>query len=289
MVDRMSHLRNFLSKVRKQLPLILLLIALVLWTRWVYNFGWSGFGSYIDSDGKVVPAKTLWDWLQLLIVPLILAGGGLWLNATIQQIERERAERRAEADQKIANERLEEQTLQTYLDRMSQLLLGGHFDNPPTWDRASSVARAQTLTTLRGLSGQRRVTILQFLYESKLIMGDTPPVVLRDANFVKIVFQNEELIEAQLAGVHLSGAALGLTHLERANLSNAWLNSVSLADVHLEGANLENAILYEANLNGTHLEGANLRGATITDEQLEKAILDEKTILPNGSHYKPAH
>lgn len=24
--------------------------------------------------------KTLWEWLQLLIVPLILAGGGLWFS-----------------------------------------------------------------------------------------------------------------------------------------------------------------------------------------------------------------
>jgi len=36
---------------------------------------WTGLGTYIDSDGKRQPGKTLWDWLQLLIVPLLLAGG----------------------------------------------------------------------------------------------------------------------------------------------------------------------------------------------------------------------
>jgi hypothetical protein len=37
---------------------------------------------------------TLWDWIKLLIVPAVLAGGGFWFN--VQQRERE---------QRIASER----------------------------------------------------------------------------------------------------------------------------------------------------------------------------------------
>jgi hypothetical protein len=40
---------------------------------------------------------TLWDWIKLLIVPAVIAGGGLWFNA--QQRERER---------QIANERAQD-------------------------------------------------------------------------------------------------------------------------------------------------------------------------------------
>src|SRR5215207_3252732 len=54
----------------------------------------------------------LWDWLKLLIVPAVLAGGGLWFNA--QQRERE---------QRTANARAHDEALQAYLDQMGQLLL----------------------------------------------------------------------------------------------------------------------------------------------------------------------
>jgi len=54
---------------------------------------------------------TLWDWLKLLVVPAVLAGGGLWFNA--QQRKRE---------QKLANERAQDEALQAYLDHMTQLI-----------------------------------------------------------------------------------------------------------------------------------------------------------------------
>ena len=40
---------------------------------------WIGVGerTYKQPDGTVVqPSKTAWDWLQLLIVPAVLAGAG---------------------------------------------------------------------------------------------------------------------------------------------------------------------------------------------------------------------
>src|SRR5215213_11351235 len=54
---------------------------------------------------------TLWDWIKLLIVPAVIAGGGLWFN--VQQREREH---------RIASERAQDEALQGYLDGTSQLL-----------------------------------------------------------------------------------------------------------------------------------------------------------------------
>jgi hypothetical protein len=51
---------------------------------------------------------TLWDWIKLLVVPAVIAAGGLWFNA--QQRERE---------QRTANERAQDEALQAYLDQMS--------------------------------------------------------------------------------------------------------------------------------------------------------------------------
>ena len=67
--------------------------------------------------------KTVWDWLQLLIVPMVLSlitVGFAWQqNDQQQEIE----ERRAESDRKIEAQRAQEAALQAYLDQMGQLLL----------------------------------------------------------------------------------------------------------------------------------------------------------------------
>jgi hypothetical protein len=77
---------------------------------------------------------TLWDWLKLLIVPTAIAGAGLWYNA--QQRERE---------QEIADNRAQDDSLQAYLDSMSQLLTDK--DRPlhrsQRGDSLSTVARAR--------------------------------------------------------------------------------------------------------------------------------------------------
>src|SRR5215208_7484025 len=62
---------------------------------------------------------TLWDWIKLLIVPAVIAGGGLWFN--VQQRERE---------QRIANDRAQDEALQAYLDHMSGMLIPPSKDQP---------------------------------------------------------------------------------------------------------------------------------------------------------------
>jgi hypothetical protein len=52
---------------------------------------------------------TLWDWLNLLVVPVVIAGVGIWFNR--QQREREL---------EIAEHRTQDEALQAYLDVMSQ-------------------------------------------------------------------------------------------------------------------------------------------------------------------------
>jgi hypothetical protein len=62
---------------------------------------------------------TLWDWLKLLVVPAVIAGGGIWFNR--QQREREL---------EIAERRTQDEALQAYLDQMSEMLI-------PNTDRPS--------------------------------------------------------------------------------------------------------------------------------------------------------
>jgi hypothetical protein len=82
---------------------------------------------------------TLWDWLDLLIIPVVLAIGGFLFTRSENRATRAAAERRGLDD-----------TLQAYLDGMSQLLTDK--DQPlhraQPGDNLSTVARARTLTVL---------------------------------------------------------------------------------------------------------------------------------------------
>jgi hypothetical protein len=73
--------------------------------------------------------ELLWRWLELLIIPVVLAAGGFWFNNQARKSEQEVARRerenaqelayrQRESDKAIADDRVREEALQRYLDRM---------------------------------------------------------------------------------------------------------------------------------------------------------------------------
>jgi len=169
-------------------------VIVVLYTVWVVIAGyatgvfpepdWTGFGTpKLTADQQAIPQfKTLWDWLDLLLVPLVLAIGGFFLNRSenryaLKLQERREAEARKIEEQRIQEahnleeQRAQEAGLNAYLDQMTQLLLDNNnkLRASKAGDEVRSVARARTLTVLRVLDGARKATVLQFLYEAKLI------------------------------------------------------------------------------------------------------------------------
>jgi hypothetical protein len=107
--------------------------------------GWTGFRG-----------KTLWDVLQLLIVPFALAVIGILFtiqqNARQEQIENQRAK----VDREIEDTRAEQALLQSYLDQMGALLLDRNLRAADEDSNVRNVARARTLTTLAALNDPRR-------------------------------------------------------------------------------------------------------------------------------------
>jgi hypothetical protein len=150
--------------------------------------------------------KTLWDLLQLLIVPLVLVGIGLLFE--MQQAERE--ERRAEAERELAEQRAQDEALQAYLDQMSSLLLNGELRASEEGSEVRTLARARTLTVLGRLNPSRKTDVMQFLLEAELVQrveGGRGPIIT--------------LIGANLSGADLSEADLVGALLINANLINA--------------------------------------------------------------------
>ena len=175
-------------------------------------------------QGTGFEEKTLWDWLQLLgvlAIPLVVAGATLVFSiqqanlaqqqhATDQKI----ATQQREADKQSALDQQEAVILQTYLDNIQDLLLNHNLANSKSGDNVATLARARTLTALRGLDQQRKGRLIQFLYEAKLIG-------FRDNNNGKILTRIIDLYGADLTAADLSGADLSGADLSGADLKGA--------------------------------------------------------------------
>jgi uncharacterized protein YjbI with pentapeptide repeats len=213
---------------------------------------------------------TLWDWLNLLVVPVVIAGVGIWFNR--QQREREL---------EIAEHRTQDEALQAYLDVMSQLLTDEKrpLRRAQIGDSLSSVARARTVTVLPRLDGERKARVVQFLYESGLIAKKRPIIDLLRADLRGADLQDAGLRGADLQGANLNGADLFMADLKWADLSFADLREADLRRVDL----------LKADISDTKLRGADLRRASLrlvqegwTVNQLRAAKSLEDATMPDG-------
>jgi len=196
---------------------------------------------------------TVRNWLELLIVPLVLVGIGLLFEN--QQAARQQAmeaqqqaleERRAEAERELAEQRAQDEALQAYLDQMSGLLLERDLRTSEKGSEVRTLARARTLTVLEKLDPGRKTAVMRFLGEAVLIRRG----------------------EGRDPIIDLGGA----------NLSDADLRDANLRDAILDGASLRDANLNYANLSGA--EG-------ITNEELEQQAASLKgATMPNGQKYE---
>jgi hypothetical protein len=75
-----------------------------------------------SPDEEVQPGKTLWDFLQLLIVPAMLAVIALLFNASQASRERHSEDRRVRVDRALAIETRRDANLDAYLAEMRDLI-----------------------------------------------------------------------------------------------------------------------------------------------------------------------
>jgi uncharacterized protein YjbI with pentapeptide repeats len=250
--------------------LFIVLGVLVLVGGYKFNWGWTGFNS---------PSKTLWDWLQLLgvlAVPVVVGFGAVWFTTQQGKV--------ADAENKD-NQR--ETALQAYIDKMSELLLHEKLRDSAEDDEVRKIARVRTLTILPGLDGNRKGSVIKFLYESGLIDKDKCIITLlgadlSDANLPRANLNHTNLAGTTLTRANLSGAKFENANLMFANLSGADLSSAYLGITNLLSANLTRANLSRAGLQLANLLGADLSGAIVTEQQLKEAGLEGAT-MPDGS------
>lgn len=273
---------------------VVLLLALVLSLYWWPD---SGFDAYQGGE-NFQRARTLWDWLGLLGVPLVLAVGGFAFSraerkneqeiaAKRARQEREEANKRADLDRELATNRAKEEReraddalrqalVQVYLDRMSELLVNEGLTSSAPEDLVRKVARARTLTLFRALGedGARKGYIVQFLYEMGLIKGEKPIIDLEEASLQKADLSFISLGGANLSRANLSRASANEAKLIAADLMGANLTEADLSVAGLIRANLTEANLTRANLTVAYLSGADFSYAELRETDLSQASLD---------------
>ncbi len=289
--------RSWWQKRRKPLVIVGIITVLVgvialIFAGYWFDWGWTGFNELVGRQvQQYQPAKTLWDWLQLLgvlAVPAAVGLGIVWFTRKQGQTSKAANKQRNETELQIAIDNQHEAALQAYIDRMSELLIYEGLRESPEDAQVRKIAQARTLTVLRGLDIVRRGRVLQFLYESDLLAKDKCVIDLGRANLRESLLFDAYLVEADLRGADLRGADLRGTDLRKAclrgadlreaNLGRANLREADLGRADLGGANLREAdlgrvYLGEAYLSGAELSGADLRKADLSEADLGRANL----------------
>src|SRR5260370_1439609 len=241
MASRLRSWRQNRSRLLLVVGAMVLLVGVVVLiiAGYIFKWDWTGFNEHRGPNIlQYQPAKTLWDWLQLLgvlAIPVAVVLGVAWFTTKQGQV--------GDAENKD-NQR--EAALQAYIDNMLELLLAKNLRSSTEDEEVQKIARVRTLTVLRRLDAERKGSVLQFLQESGLIGKDKRVINLTGANLI---------------GANLGKANLGGANLSEVVLSGANLNGANLSGADLSGANLSGALVTPEQLTATKL----LQGVTMPD------------------------
>ena len=225
------------------------------------SFVWTGFGEFQTPNGEFIRGKTLWDWMELVLIPLVLFFGAHYFTSVQRRTELEQTKRREQAN-----------ILQNYFDRMQDLILNHDLLNDKTNDAVTVMALVLTRTTLAQLEPENKSPLLQFLDGTKLIVPS-------NSGNVKLSLSSTNLVGVGLPFGYVNGNFQG-TDFKFANMKDARFDLADFRQADLMGVHLESASLMLCDLSGANLEGAFLKGANFYN-----STFSEETIMPNGENW----
>lgn len=309
-----TQLKNVLNMMKEQklktflwFIVLALLFIIAIWAIWADSSPfWTGFSKRPIIPNEQ-PTKTLWDWMEMLIVPAVLGVGLYILNQSARANERDIAEKNRAEDEVIAENNRNQATLEAYFDRMTELILDedllifNESDSVENGDRKKlvrTIGITRTISVLRSLDAVRVKAVFEFIEDA----GLKKIITFKDANLRGVNWAGSFLFDANLAGarlrnanlerIHLTGSNLQKTGMRYVNLQDATLKRTSLQRADLRFANLKDAVLRGADLQDANFENANLAGADLRDainfaaRQLMAAESLAGAIMPDGSIYE---
>ena len=273
-------------------------IAIGLYQNCLNNDNW------FDTE-EIVLGRTCWDWLDLLVAPIIFALIG-WIVKSVLENQEEERKRYSYAQEE---ERRRHNALKDYIEDITGLFTSEAWvratspkkkANPPLpafWQggkdgnttelkdpektRLAAIAKARTLASLRELDNPRQIDLIRFLSESQQLKHFEFPgkkLDLRKVDLARANLQGANLGSANLEGANLRKANLQGANLDYANLQGADLSEAELEEAYLDYAKLQGADLRFAELEGDFLNFANLEGANLERANLEGAYLREANL-----------
>jgi hypothetical protein len=279
---------------------VIVLLSWGLYLRFVKGFDWAewtGFGHYTAPTGDYQRAKTLWDWMELFLVPSALALGAWLLNKTERERDERISDRQRQETALNEKDKQQEATLQTYFDQMTELLLMHGLRSSVRDSEVRTVSQVRTLTALRRLNSQRNRILLQFLRDLELIGSflegvpvidmtgtDLSGVDLEHANLSYVSLRSCDLTGASLKGAYLTGGSFHEANLTDADFSNTLAQGVDFIGANFHHANFSDANLFTSKVGGPGMEMANWRGAIMpdgTEYEAWLASIEAARVVPN--------
>jgi uncharacterized protein YjbI with pentapeptide repeats len=223
--------------------------------------------------------RTVWDWLQLLLVPVILIAGFGWLSFQQSQSNLQLSRQQHDTTLQLTDAQQQATILSTYESNISEMMLHDGLRTSQPSSTVALVAEVDTATTLRQLEPAGKGNLLRFLYETALINNDTHVIGLSQLDA-----HNANLVNVDLRDTYLFGLDLHGSNMRGVNLSYATLNYANLANTNLAGADLHGSDMRNIDLTGANLSGANLKDVTeLTSAQLAKVKSLTGATMPDGT------
>jgi uncharacterized protein YjbI with pentapeptide repeats len=243
---------------------------------------WKVLGIYIDP-------QTATERKYLVQSFVLVVAGGTWLLVGASVVGVLYLSRRNLQHQRdLEGQRAQENALPEYLDQMVRLL--NDKDRPLRRSKGGEevriLAKERTLRVLPRLDSERKARVLQFLYETGLIIKERSVVDLLGADLRAANLGGANLRGANLRGADLSRANLVGTDLRRADLRGANLREANLSRADLISANLSGAYVGRADLSLADLSGVDLRNVKeLSVGQLDRAYSLKGAIMTDGSKH----
>ena len=261
---------------------LLILSLIVIDIFQYYNFDTGFYSRYVKlKEGyHYIPYKTLWDWMQLLIIPIALVLGGYFLNRSEKRREVKAAEKRAKIDREIAKQqreedksiafeqrmleleiakvRNEEKVLSKFLDEMSGLILEKNLISSAEGDLIRQFARIRTISALHQLSENRVNIVFNFL---------------RDTNLIRSIYNRVEDEKIDLNGVKFRNVDFSLSYLELVKFNESNFINSKFLETNFVNAYCENAYFDYCDFEKAILNNAKFQRVKITGSNLKKSSL----------------
>jgi uncharacterized protein YjbI with pentapeptide repeats len=228
-----------------------------------YQISWTGFGAFpVQKDYS--GARKLWDWMQLLLVPVLVAVVGWWLTRTQKASE-----------EHTSRERASEEVVERFFDQIAELVTTySHPDLPQhARETAALLIRARTIPALRRLDGTRKALVLMHLGE----LGLTQPESLatgRQSDEGRALLDGADLSDLAWAGGDMRKVVLNNVSLKRACVTRADLTYARITHCSFAGADLRGAVFYLGAMTNVDLSWANLAEARLSTTRMTKVRFD---------------